>query len=306
MGNWGTSLYAGDFAADLRSTIRAVVRLPFDPDRLADIIGDTEPGAATDSDDEDYTTFWLVLADQFARYGLKSRRVLDTAVEIIDSGRDLEVQRRLGQRAAGLRTRSRILAALRDRLTNPQKPAARRVVGRPEPFVFDAGEALAYPTCGGRCRNPYAADLGRLKIYGPKGGKVWTQDGWGAVAIVERGRAFEYFAWHRPLVVRVGFAERPGLRELNDSEWQLQLPGTCSRSHYRRMAFARVGEVKVSLETLKRCVADRREWGPGDRSAIADISIANRLRVVPFGAAPGSSPSGRIGGIVVRLDELAP
>ena len=211
MGNWGTSLYAGDFAADLRSTIRAVVRLPFDPDRLADIIGDTEPGAATDSDDEDYTTFWLVLADQFARYGLKSRRVLDTAVEIIDSGRDLDVQRRLGQRAAGLRTRSRILAALRDRLTNPQKPAARRVVGRPEPFVFDAGEALAYPTCGGRCRNPYAADLGRLKIYGPKGGKVWTQDGWGAVAIVERGRAFEYFAWYRPLVVRVGFAERPGL-----------------------------------------------------------------------------------------------
>ena len=72
------------------------------------------------------------------------------------------------------------------------------------------------------------------------------------------------------------------------------------------MAFARVGEVKVSLETLKRCVADRREWGRGDRSAIADISIANRLRVVPFGAAPGSSPSGRIGGIVVRLDELAP
>ena len=34
MGRWGTGLYSGDFAMDLRSTIRAVARLPFSADRL--------------------------------------------------------------------------------------------------------------------------------------------------------------------------------------------------------------------------------------------------------------------------------
>jgi hypothetical protein len=32
---WGAGLYSGDMAADLRATIKTVLRLPFDEDRIA-------------------------------------------------------------------------------------------------------------------------------------------------------------------------------------------------------------------------------------------------------------------------------
>jgi hypothetical protein len=67
MGTWGASLYAGDFAMDLRGTIGAVARLPFDADRLLDILCESEPAAADKPDDEDHTIFRLVVADQFAK-----------------------------------------------------------------------------------------------------------------------------------------------------------------------------------------------------------------------------------------------
>ena len=46
MGTWGTGLCSGDLAMDLRSTIAAVARLPFEGDRLAEILCETEPGVA--------------------------------------------------------------------------------------------------------------------------------------------------------------------------------------------------------------------------------------------------------------------
>jgi hypothetical protein len=45
---WGEGLYSGDFAMDLRGTIRAVARLPFYGERLLKILCETEPGAAND------------------------------------------------------------------------------------------------------------------------------------------------------------------------------------------------------------------------------------------------------------------
>ena len=70
MGVWGSGLYSGDFALDLRSTIGAVCRLPFDSDRLLEVLCESEPDAAFDGNNEDHTTFWLLVADQFARRGI--------------------------------------------------------------------------------------------------------------------------------------------------------------------------------------------------------------------------------------------
>ena len=70
MGVWGAGLYSGDFAKDLRSTISAVARLPFDSDKLVDILCETEPRAASNPDDEAHTSFWLIVADQFAKRGI--------------------------------------------------------------------------------------------------------------------------------------------------------------------------------------------------------------------------------------------
>ncbi len=74
MGVWGTGLYSGDFALDLRSTIRAVARLPFDGDKLVDILSETNPEAARNPDDSHHSTFWLVVGDQFAKRGIRCDR----------------------------------------------------------------------------------------------------------------------------------------------------------------------------------------------------------------------------------------
>ena len=63
MGAWGIGLYSGDFALDLRSSVKAVARLPFEPDHLLDCLCKAEPSAADDPKDSDHTIFWLTVAD---------------------------------------------------------------------------------------------------------------------------------------------------------------------------------------------------------------------------------------------------
>src|SRR5439155_815925 len=75
MGAWGIGLYSGDFARDLKATISAVCRLPLDEEALVDAICQSESSAARDPADADHTTFWLVLADQFEKRLIFSRRV---------------------------------------------------------------------------------------------------------------------------------------------------------------------------------------------------------------------------------------
>src|SRR5436305_13328814 len=105
MGAWGTGLYSGDFATDLRGMVRAVARLPFSADRLVDVLCDAEPGPARGADDPDHTVFWLVLADQLWKRGIDSPRARDTAVSIIDEGSDHAAMAALGMDALGLRRR---------------------------------------------------------------------------------------------------------------------------------------------------------------------------------------------------------
>jgi len=51
VGVWGTGVYSGDFAMDLRSIISAVARLPFEGDKLVDILCETDPRAASNPHD---------------------------------------------------------------------------------------------------------------------------------------------------------------------------------------------------------------------------------------------------------------
>src|SRR5262245_58234477 len=244
MGSWGSGLYSGDFALDLRSAIRAVLRLPFDADRLAALIEQTDTAAASNPEHEDHATFWLVLADQFARAGVSSARVTDVALGIIDSDQDLDTQRQLGLTAAGLRKRRQTLAELRQRILSPSN-RRRPTLRQPQPFLMAVGDAIIYPTCDGRPRNPYAARLDQLKTYGPKGSEPWSMDGWAALAIVQRGRAFDFLTWYRPLVVRAPFGRKPDLAALEDCDWRVGRAGTCSRVHFDRMGLEHAGAVAI-------------------------------------------------------------
>jgi hypothetical protein len=48
VGSWGIGLYSNDFSQDLRSSVKAVARLPFEPERLLDQLCSIERGAANE------------------------------------------------------------------------------------------------------------------------------------------------------------------------------------------------------------------------------------------------------------------
>ena len=57
IGAWGIGLYRNDMAADMRALVKSTVRLPFDEDRIVEIIRECEPTAGDDHQNEDHTTF---------------------------------------------------------------------------------------------------------------------------------------------------------------------------------------------------------------------------------------------------------
>lgn len=280
MGVFGTGLYSGDFALDLRSTIGAVVRLPFDSDKLANILCETQPKVANAPGDEDYSTFWLVIADQFAKRSIVCDRVRDKALEIIDSGADIAVLQKLGMNPSGLRKRQKMLLELRERVTAPavdRRP--RPVLKKPQALLMNVGDVFVYPTFGGRCINAYAASR-ELDRQGT-GTPAWKQDGWAAMVIVDHGRAFDFLAWYRPLTVSKAMLQKPTLEELRAVElWRLAHHGTCSPLHFKRMEFEKIGALPVDNDKLRRSFPT--QMVPGKWAAINDISICNGVSVGPY------------------------
>lgn len=188
MGVFGTSLYSGDFAMDLRSTVAAVLRLPFEPDKLVDILRGTEPSAADNPSNEDHTTFWLVVADQFAKRAIACDRVRRKALAIVDGGEDIVMLEKLGMKTGDLRKRRRMLDELRTRIvTAATKSKPRAVLQKPQPLLMEIGDVLVYPTCEGENINPYYRSK-EENVHSTKKGPVpWKQDSWGAMVILDCG-----------------------------------------------------------------------------------------------------------------------
>ena len=299
MGVWGIRLYSGDFAMDLRSTISAVARLPFDSEKLVDILCSTEPRVAKNPEDEDHTTFWLVLADQFAKRGILSDRVREKALTIIDSDSDIAMHAKLGMTTSDLEKRRKVLADLRSRLATLPNGKPRTVLKKPQTYVMEVGDVLVYPTCYGKCINPYFASKELNRVSGKSGPEPWQQNGWAAMVIVQRGRAFDFLTWYQPLTLSTAFDEKPTLSVLQAEVllWKLPQPGTCSPIHFKRMELEKIASLAIDDQKLKRAFPD---MPPGVRYAINDISIANRLNVAPHSPSdltskPGGSVHAKLG-----------
>jgi hypothetical protein len=280
MGVWGAGLYSGDFAADLRSTVGAVCRLPFDNNQLVDILCEGEP-AATDPEDADHSTFWLVVADQFAKRGIVCDRARDEALRIIDSGSDIAMMGKLGMSPSDLRKRQKMFVELRAQVAAPVAVSkSRQVLKKPQPLLMEIGDVFAYPTFGGRCINPYFASKELDNKYPAEyGSRFWKQDGWSALVIADRGRAFDFLAWYRPLTVSKATAEKPTLAALRgEMIWRLSHSGTCSALHFRRLELEKLGTLAVDEEKLRRSFPNMK---PGILAAVQDISIGNLLNVGP-------------------------
>jgi hypothetical protein len=167
MGVWGAGLYSSDMAADIRSVIKSALRLPFGEDRIVDM-RDCERHAADDPRNEDHTTFWLVLADQFEKRGVAHAPTREKAIAIIDRGDDLKLMEKLGMKPADLRKRGAKLAELRARLAAaPLLSKRRATIKAPQPYILEIGLLYACPVKGSSCINPY---LGKKNFDGsPRG-----------------------------------------------------------------------------------------------------------------------------------------
>ena len=289
MGVWGGGLYAGDFAMDLRATIAAVVRLPFDPDRLVEILHETEAAAADDPHNEEHTTFWLIVADQFARRGIACDRVKDKALQIIDTSQDIRMLERLGMKPSGIRERTKLLRQVRERIVSAPVGKPRTILKKPQPLLMDVGDVVVYPTCAGKCINPYFASK-------ETGSVAWTQDGWGVAVIIDRGRAFDFLSWYRPLTLAQARSEKPTLASVRGAVlWRFQSPGTCSPAHWKKMELEKIGTLAIDPEKVRGAFSQLR---PGISAAVNDISMANHLSAAPQVSswaipAPGEPAQGR-------------
>jgi hypothetical protein len=290
MGIWSTSLYSGDFAKDLRATVAAVLRLPFPPDRLAEIVCETAPSAAHNPANEEYTTFWLVIADQFAKRGVVCDRVRATALSILDGGEDIAIHRRLGMKPSDLRKRARQLEEVRARLVSSRNAEHRSVLRTPQPLLMQVGDVMVYPTCRGKHINPYYASK-ELITYHSHGGPIpWTHDGWGAMVIVDAGRAFDFLSWYRPVTLALASALKHSMESLRgELLWRFELAGTCSPNQFRKMELENIGVLPIDPEKLRHVFPGIR---PGTSAAVQDISIGNRMNAAPPGTTVIPNPGG--------------
>jgi len=276
MGAWGVGLYSGDFALDVRGTVKAVARLPFAPDKLLELLRAASPVTADDPGDEDHTIFWLVVADQFAKRGIDCPAARDRALALIADGSDLKTMESLGMDPKGLAKRRAILDELGARLAAPivvSKP--RPTLKAPQKLLLAPGDAVIYPVCKRGPINPYAAGKDLPFV------KAWRQDGWGAFVIAECGHVFEFLSWYRPLVVTEPFTGPPSRDELlAPRRWLLRNPGTLSARHLANMELRRLGAVPFNVANFDRLFPER--TSPVSR-AVADISLANQITIQDVG-----------------------
>ena len=277
MGAWGSGLHSSDMAADMRATIKTVLRLPFDEDRLVEILRDCETRASSDPNDEDYTTFWLVLADQFEKRGVAHPSTRANATTIIDRGDDLAMMEKRGMKPADLRKRGAQLTQLRARLAAASGVSKPRVtINAPEPYVFETGVLYACPVQGSSCINPYFSkkDFARFP---------WAADGWRQLVILDRGRAFDYLAWYQPLVCKKPVRQKPQIADAGaDLWWKLDEPKTCAPRIFERMAIEQIGPLPIDMTKARLRFAKSRPgimflgWG-GRGAAVHDAGIADTM-----------------------------
>src|SRR6185295_15489455 len=117
--------------------------------------------------------------------------------------------------------------------------------------------------------------------------------------IADRGRAFDFLTWYRPLTIVEGRTEKPSFDSLRgDVLWRLERPGTCSSSHFKKLALEKLGAVQVDQERLRRDFPERMR--PGDWTAVSDVSIANRMFTLLPGSLGGRTPAAVSGCPTIR------
>jgi hypothetical protein len=256
MGAWGGGLYDGDFALDLKGTINAVLRAPLSDDEVLAEIWSSHGQRAVEADAFDY---WLVLADQLERHGIRRQDVFDRAIAIVEAGEDVAMLRQLEAEPKTLAERRKNTAKLLERLRDPRPAKARRPIKKPQPLLLQPGEALIWPTDQGDAINPYIAEDRLWKLGG------FTQDGWGFGIVSDAGHHYHVLAYYAVQVLKWRRAERPSL----------ELAVHCPRADHQ------YGTIKELH--LKRAKVERLGWAPEEALGAPpapDVALSESRRVV--------------------------
>jgi hypothetical protein len=232
VGTWGTGLYSDDFASDLRTSVVAVCRLPLTGEQLVEVLVDLNP-AAREPDDDEYTTFWLVVADQLHRRGIHSP-AQERAIEILSRRTNLEMLARLGMTEAALKARERALSALGDKLRAPMIEKARKTLKKPQPLLYAAGDVLTYPVDSREnCYNPYLPNPALANF---------TQTGWSGCMVIATGRALDFLAWYQIATCGSPWKDRPTLEAVSGRiDVSRADVGTLSKAHAAHMRLELLG-----------------------------------------------------------------
>jgi hypothetical protein len=287
VGTWGVALYSSDTARDLRDDLKRVVRAPWDADQIR-VWAAENYGALDKPSDSDHTDLWLVLADRFWSYGIKHGETFERALEIIEGGADLESKLALGMGEKDLARRAKVLEELAAKWARPnERPSSRRVLSRPEPFVFDVGDCFVYPTSDGKPRNPYVSAKREAWYYGAY---PWEQNGWGAAIVLSRSHRYTVFARYVVGFLAIQTHGKPTLAEMTAASLRsfdqigfVRTPDggnrdqatprpyvfavTASRSRLARMRIEVVGRLEVDAERVAT------DFDP-DQSAIARFGVS--------------------------------
>ncbi|HSR71084.1 MAG TPA: hypothetical protein VLL72_01770 [Kiloniellales bacterium] len=234
MGALGGGLYDSDFALDLKGAIKGVLRAPLSDDEVLAEIWVSHGEGAVELDALDY---WLVLADQFERHGIRRQDVFARAIAIIEAGEDLAALEALEAEPNTVVKRRKETAKLVERLRDPRPAKARRPLQKPQPLLLEPGEALAWPTDRGDSINPYVREDMLWKLGG------FTQDGWGFGIVAEAGHRYHVLAYYALQVLKWRRKERPSPGFAIHCPRSAYHYGTITKLHLRRARVERLGRV---------------------------------------------------------------
>jgi len=245
MGVWGSGLYQNDVAADVRQLFLDLSRLPGDAIALARLVEQAFPEASS-PDDESYTDFCFVLADQFHQHGLDHEPVLQRARSLIASGEDLERRRSLGASDRDLRQRGRVLNEFLARLASPHpKPRRRKVLAAPEEWVFEEGALRVYPVRDGEPVNPH---FPRRMLTD------WVSNGWGGFVVLVRTRLMNCFAVYLIGIFKPPGPARPGI-EMFTAGAEIPFAAalvTATPAHLKKMRVETAGRMELLSDQIEQ------------------------------------------------------
>lgn len=250
MGTFGAALYSDDGAADLRSAIGVLAKLPLSGEQIVEALR-KEFNGPFDLDEEGGPASWLVLADQFRKRGLDCPRVFETALVVVDGGLDIRDWRSRGADAAFIAQRQKVLGTLRQSFTGDRtvRPRPNRTA-RPSPSVA-VGEVYVFPTMDGAGCNAFCSKQTIDSSFRP--------NGTGVALIVATGFAFDWVPWCAYACLTGDPQRAPSLDDvarahfLNESGAEICLP---RRSHMRKLKMSGIGRLSIDEAKGRASIAD--------------------------------------------------